>query len=86
MAPGTVQTIVICVPSGFPQAPCPTGQAVSTVQAYVIDAAQGANIEAQFAPFDYAIASGIFGMAFSFVVGLYLVSKSAGVILQRIRR
>lgn len=86
MSAGSVQTILVCVPSGFPQSPCPAGMAISTIQGYVIDAGQGANYEAQVAPFDYVYAAGIWSMAFSFVVGLYLFSKSAGLILQRIKR
>ena len=85
MATGSVQTIVICAPSAFAQAPCPAGMAVTTVQGYLIDPSQASNIEAQNGPFDYALAAQFWGMAFTFVVGLYLVSKSAGVILNRIK-
>lgn len=85
MATGSVQTIVVCAPSAFAQAPCPSGTAVSTIQGYIIDPAQASNIEAQNEPFDYALAAQIWGMAFTFVVGLYLVSKSAGIILNRIK-
>ena len=59
--------------------------AVATVQAYIIDPSQASNIEAQNEPFDYAVAGQIWGLAFTFVFGLYLVSKSAGVILNRIK-
>lgn len=85
MAMGTVQTVVVCAPSSFAQAPCPTGMAVTTVQGYVIDPSQASNIEAQNAPFDYVEAAGIWSLGFTFVVGLYLVSKSAGIILNRIK-
>ena len=85
MATGSVQTIVVCAPSAFAQAPCPAGMAVTTMQGYVIDPAQASNIEAQNEPFDYVVAGQIWGLAFTFVVGLYLVSKSAGVILNRIK-
>jgi hypothetical protein len=85
MAIGTTQTILVCASSAFAQAPCPAGMAVTTIQAYVIDPSQAANIEAQNAPFDYAYASGVWAMAFTFVVGLYLVSKSAGTIVSAIR-
>lgn len=85
MPVGASQTILICVPSAFGQAPCPAGMAVATLQAYVIDPSQAASIEAQNAPFDYGYAAGIWAFAFSFVVGLYLVSKSAGAILSAIR-
>jgi hypothetical protein len=38
------------------------------------------------APFDYAYASSIWTMAFTFVVGLYMVSKKAGLVLDFIKR
>lgn len=85
MALGSTQTIIVCVPSAFPQAPCPSGMAISTVQGYVIDFSQAANIEAQFAPFDYTAATAIFGLGFTSVVGLFLVARSAGTILNFIR-
>lgn len=85
MATGSNQTIVVCMPSAFAQAPCPAGMAVATVQGYVIDPSQAASIEAQNAPFDYALAAGFWSLGFTFVVGLYLVSKSAGTILNAIR-
>lgn len=85
MATGSVQTIVVCAPSAFAQAPCPAGMAVTTMQGYIIDPSQASNIEAQNAPFDYAAAAGIWSLGFTFVVGLYLVSKSAGIILNRIK-
>lgn len=83
---GTVQTLVVCVPSQFQQVPCPSGMALATVQGYIIDSAQAASIDAQNAPFDYAVAAGFWAIAFTFVVGLYLVTKSAGVILERVRK
>lgn len=86
MAIGSVQTILVCVPSEFSQAPCPSGMAVATAQAYIIDPSYASNIEAQNEPFDYALGTQIWGMAFTFVVGVYLVSKTAGVILNRIKR
>ena len=86
MSIGSVQTILVCVPSAFSQAPCPAGTALTTMQGYIIDSSLAASIEAQNAPFDYSQAAGIWLFAFSFVVGLYLVSKSAGVILEFIRR
>lgn len=86
MTTGAVQTILVCVPSSFAQAPCPAGQAVTTIPAYVLDASQQASYEASMAPFDYVFAAGIWAFAFSFVLGLFLVSKSMGTILAMIRR
>lgn len=85
MAVGTEQTLIVCTPAQVAQAPCPSGMAPATMQGYVLDPAQASSIEAQNEPFDYAIAAQIWGMAFTFVVALYLVSKSAGVILNRIK-
>lgn len=86
MAVGVVHTLVVCVSSQVEQAPCPAGMGLATAQGYIINPAQAANIDAQNDPFDYASASGIWAMAFTFVVGLYLLSKSAGVVLDRIRK
>lgn len=85
MAVGSIQTILVCGTAASSQAPCPEGMAVTMMQAYVIDSSQAASIEAQNAPFDYAYAAGIWSMAFTFVVALYLMSKSAGTILNAIR-
>lgn len=85
MAIGSVQTIVVCVPSAFPQAPCPAGQAISTMQGYVLDVSQQANYEAAVAPFDYVYAAGLWSLGFTFVLSLFLVSRSAGAILNFIR-
>jgi len=86
MTTGSVQTILICVPSTFSQAPCPSGTALTTTQAYVIDPTQAATIDAQNAPFDYVQAGAIWSLGFTFVVGLYVVSKSAGAIINLIRK
>lgn len=85
MAMGTQQLVVVCGPSQASKAPCGTGMAPVTVSAYLIDPTQASNIEAQNQPFDYAAAAAVWGLAFTFVIGLYLVSKSAGVILAAIR-
>lgn len=82
---GTQQTLIVCAPAPIAQAPCSAGMAPVTMKAYVLDPAQASSIEAQNEPFDYAVASQVWGMAFTFVVALYLVSKSAGVILNRIK-
>lgn len=86
MATGAVQTIVVCVPSAFQQSPCPSGHAIGTIQGYVLDPSQQAAYEASIAPFDYAFAASIWAFSFSFVLGLFLLSKSIGTVLDRIRR
>lgn len=85
IAVGSQHTLIICADSQMPQAPCPSGMAPATMLGYVINPAQGPSIEAQNAPFDYAVAAQIWGMAFTFIVALYLVSKSAGAILSAIK-
>lgn len=82
---GTEQMLIVCTSAPVAQSPCPAGMALMTMKGYVLDPAQAASIEAQSEPFDYAVASQIWGMAFTFVVALYLVSKSVGVILNRIK-
>lgn len=85
MAMGSVQTIFVCANSYFSQAPCPAGQGVTTMSVYALDPSQASNFEAQFAPFDYAQASALFGLGFTSVLGLFLVARSAGTILNFIR-
>lgn len=82
---GTEQTLVVCAASQISQAPCPSGMAPNTIVGYVIDPTKASSIDAQNAEFDYAVAAQIWGLAFTFVVGLYLVSKSAGMILAAVR-
>lgn len=86
MVHGAIQTIVVCVPSQIQQAPCPSGMGLSTAQGYVLHPDQAANFEAENAAFNYASAAGFWSMAFTFVVGLYLVTSSFGHILDRIRK
>lgn len=82
---GSEQTLVICVPTQGRGAPCPAGMAPATMSAYVISPSQAASFEAQNAPFDYGVASQIWGVAFTFVLTLYLVSRSAGAIVSAIK-
>ena len=85
MAVGSVQTIVVCTASSFTQRPCPAGEAVTTMTAYVLDPAYAASIEAQYADFDYSLAAGFWALAFTTVLMLYLVSLASGTILNFIR-
>lgn len=85
MAIGEMHSVLVCVPSQATQSPCPSGMAIQAVDAYLINQDSAASIDAQNASFDYAAASAIWGFVFTFVVGLFLVSKSAGTVLQRIR-
>lgn len=85
MAAGQVQTVVICSPSAFGQAPCPSGQAVTTMQAYVLDVSSQSSIEAQLAPFDYGLAAQFWGFAFTTTIAFYLIARPAGLILGLLR-
>lgn len=92
MSAGSVQYVIKCVPTGTAQsfAPCTavgsSGYGPVMTQAYVIDPASASYIDALTVPFDYAYASGLFTLSFSMVVGLFVVSRYAGVILDFIRR
>lgn len=92
MAAGSVQYIIKCVPTGTAQSfpPCTqvgsAGYAPVMTQAYVIDPASASYIDALMVPFDYAFASSLWAFSFSMVVGLFVVSRYAGVILDFIRR
>ncbi|PLY44097.1 hypothetical protein CSZ94_06925 [Janthinobacterium sp. ROICE36] len=60
--------------------------APGTVAAYLIDPTQASSINAALAPFDYGYASAIWALAFSMVVGLYVVSHGIGTVLGFLRR
>lgn len=86
MAAGTVQTIVICAPSAFSQAPCPSGQAISTMQAFVLDPAYQASFNALTEPFDYAVAGQFFMFGFTTVMSFWLLGIAVGAIVNRVKR
>lgn len=56
------------------------------VDSVVLSQGEYAAIMPKVSDFDYAYAGQIWGLAFSFVLGLYLISKSAGLVLEFIRR
>lgn len=94
MSLGSSQMVVVCVPAVFAstvqQAACPRVGAQyyvpGRVQAYLLDPAQQNSIDAAFGNFDYAYAAGVWGLAFSMVVGLYFVSHGIGLVLGMVRR
>jgi hypothetical protein len=97
MAAGSVQTIVVCLPevtnsyNYFYQQVCPsssTGQsfAPSRLQAFVLDPGQQTQLDVALGEFDYGYAAGVWGLAFSTVVGLYFVSHGIGLVLGMVRR
>jgi len=94
MGVGSVQSVVVCIPSSgataAQQVTCPKVGAQfyvpSKVQAYLIDPSQKNNFDAALEPFNYAYAAGVWSLAFCSVVGLYFVSHSIGLVLGLIRR
>ena len=94
MPMGSTQTVVVCIPvatsSAMQQVSCPVvdGQffAPATIQAYLISADQAALIDAATSSFDYGYASAVWALAFTTVVGLFLISHSIGLVLGFIRR
>jgi hypothetical protein len=97
MAAGSTLTIVICssavgaVSSSGRPVLCGTdvnGNALylSTTQAYVIDPSNAPYIDAVSQPFDYLQAAGFWGVAFTTIITLWLVSHGAGAILNSLRR
>lgn len=96
MAVGTVQNVLVCAPvssdqsSATDQALCPPGGSqyfhVQSMQSYVIDPASAGYLDGLSAPFDYAQAAGFFALAFTVVVGTWMVSAGCGAVLEMIRR
>ncbi|TAK93486.1 MAG: hypothetical protein EPO09_12485 [Aquabacterium sp.] len=58
----------------------------SRVQAYLLDPSQQNSIDAALGEFDYAYAGGVWGLAFSMVVGLYFSAHGIGLVLGMVRR
>ncbi|GAB2899448.1 hypothetical protein GCM10027202_29200 [Microvirgula curvata] len=97
---GSIQTILVCraaAGEGFaPLSPvdsagisvalCPVGTQLYAGQAYVLDAGQQQVVDAALGPFDYGYASALWGVSFTTVVGLYLVSHGISLVLNMIRR
>lgn len=97
MSAGSVQTIVVCGPAAG--AVSVSGRAIScgtdangnplymtTMQAYVLDPSSASYIDAVAQPFDYVQAAGFWGVAFTTVITLWLVSHGAGAIVNFVRR
>lgn len=81
MAAGSLQQIIVCTAKapqvGRSVAPCSDLSGVFQqpvmVQAYVLDPGAQTLIDAALLPFDYTVYGPIWVMAFTLVVGLYLV-------------
>lgn len=55
-------------------------------QAYVIDPASAAYIDAVSKPYDYANGGALWAFGFAFVLGLWFVSKNIGLVLNAVKR
>ncbi|MGC5809327.1 hypothetical protein [Ralstonia pseudosolanacearum] len=100
MPVGSVQMVVICSTAAGTgtvatndggRVSCGTdasGNAMylSTVQAYVVDPSSASSLEAATQPFDYMQAAGFWGLAFTTIISLWLVSHGAGAIVNFLRR
>lgn len=93
MVAGSLQQVITCTAKapqvGPSTAPCSDLSGVFQqpvmVQAYVLDPGSQTLIDSVVASFDYTVASAIWMMAFTFVVGLYLASSQIGLLLNLIR-
>jgi hypothetical protein len=84
---GSTQTVVVCVGGGsaWGSAPCPPGQTVSVVQAYLITPSEAAKFNMNAEPFDSATAGAFFGFAFASTVFVWLLSLGAGAVIKMVR-
>lgn len=84
---GTLQDIVICHPLGVDASPvCPPGTALKIVSAYVLDPAAAAYIDSFATPYDYANGVAFWAWGFTTILILALVSRSAGTIIETLKR
>ncbi|WP_241482172.1 hypothetical protein [Caballeronia grimmiae] len=76
--------------SGIDQQVCPAagGQYfhLQSQQAYVLAPESAGYIDSIAQPFDYTLAAGFWGVAFTTVVALWLVSYSAGAVINLVKR
>lgn len=94
---GSLENVLVCAPlregdiaGAFDSQICPpaSGQSfkLQSTQAYVLDPSAQSLLEAVAKPFDYEYAGVLWSVAFTMVVGLYLVSAKVGAVLGLIRR
>jgi hypothetical protein len=97
VAAGTVQAVLVCVPassgdsiSTVDQQVCPpvNGQNfhLQSQSAYVLSPDSAGYIDSIAQPFDYTQAAGFWGFAFTTVLVLWLVARSAGSVISVVRR
>lgn len=88
---GSVQTVVVCTvaePTGMSASASTIcrAQDLTTTRAYLLAPDSQHAVEASLEPFNYAKAAGFWTVAFSMVVGLYVVTKGIGAVLHMLRR
>lgn len=88
---GTVQTILICHPTGtVDNAACPAGTKLMPVYSYVLDQSSAGYIDATSAPVDYEAAASVWGFFFVTTLGIYLFAWACGMVaapfMERYRR
>jgi len=97
MNAGVVASVLICAPvesidqtSAVDQQICPVlgGQNfhLQSQLAYVLAPNSAGYIDSIAQPFDYATAAGFWGLAFTTIISLWLVSHGAGAIVNFLRR
>lgn len=97
MSAGSVQLVLVCMPAAsgdqvnaVDQEVCPASGGLSfrlqQQQAYVLSPNSAGYIDSIVQPFDYMAAAGFWGLAFTTIVSLWLVSHGAGAIVNFLRR
>jgi hypothetical protein len=97
MSAGALRSILVCVPvtnvqqsSLVDQQVCqPSGRTyfhLQQQQAYVLSPESAGYIDGVTQPFDYVQAAGFWGIAFTTVLTLWLVARSAGTVISILRR
>lgn len=65
---------------------CPSGQYYQLGNAYVLHPSAKDQIDQMLAPFDYALAAQFWGVAFTSVLSLHLISHCIGLVLNLLKR
>lgn len=68
---GSAEIVLVCRSSSESAAPCPSGQAPSSVHAYLLDSSAQSRLEASLAPADFGEAGIFWGMSFGLVLGIW---------------